>query len=76
MKYIKLKKKGKTILFYFKKIELGNAYREVDGFYVFEFKQIQGCWSDYVLREIADILTDLNREYHKKINELLFVHST
>lgn len=71
MRYIKLKKKKSRIYFYFGKVELGYAYREIDGFYVFIFEKHTGCWSDYTLREIAEILTDLTKEWSNQIkNEL------
>lgn len=72
MRYIKLRKKKKRIYFYFNSIILGYSYREVDGFYVFSFNEfIKGVWSDYVLREIANILTDLNMEYSNELSEHL-----
>lgn len=67
MKYIKLRRSKSKIYFYFNKVKLGYAYREVDGYYVFQFEQLQGYWSDYILREIADILTDLNEEWNKQV---------
>lgn len=75
MKYIKLKKKKSRIYFYFNKIELGYSYREVDGFYTFIFsnEHNNSSWNAYVLREIADILDDLNKEWSDIIDKELYV---
>lgn len=72
MKYIRLRRKGFKILFHWEgKTYLGYAYREVDGFYVFVFEGTGGNWTDYALREIADILTALNFEYNTQLNDEL-----
>lgn len=45
---------------------LGYCYVEVDGYYVFVNDPTNnGAWSDYVLRAIADVLTELNKEWDK-----------
>lgn len=71
MKYIKSIKEGNKILLKFNNILLGYCYMEVDGLYVFVFNtDINGFWSDYVLREIADILTELNKEWYQQLSKL------
>ena len=56
---------------YWDGINLGYTYPEVDGYYVFEFKDNPsgGFWSEYILRGIADTLRDLNKDWDEKINE-------
>lgn len=50
---------------------LGYCYREVDGYYVFVFGETRdGAWGGYVLREIADVLTDLNKEWDEKVKSV------
>ena len=51
---------------------IGYAYIEVDGYYVFVFdSEGGGCWSDYALLEIGNMLKDLNKEWDDKINEAI-----
>jgi len=53
------------------RVNLGYAYIEVDGFYVFVFCSSDGgCWSSYVLREIADKLDELNKPYKRFLDSL------
>lgn len=48
---------------------LGEAAIDVDGSYYFWFPEgPMGCWSAYVLREIADKLDALNKEYDDRMN--------
>ncbi len=58
--------------FYYEKIALGDVYKEVDGFYVFVPYVSGGFWESWVLREIADKLDSMNREWWEKIEEDLF----
>jgi hypothetical protein len=60
---------GHRVLFHFGKVLLGYAYREVDGYYVFMAKNNDSFWSDHVLREIADKLTELNSDWDKQVND-------
>lgn len=69
MKYIRIRKSKKYINFYFYDVLLGYAYREVDGFYAFIFNDNKGCWSSYILKEIAEILDDLNKEYSNQLDQ-------
>lgn len=49
-------------------IRIGNAYREVDGFYVFNPDLTNGgAWTQEILHEVHEILSDLNREWDKQI---------
>lgn len=50
---------------------LGYAYMGVDGFYVFVFNDsiVNSCWSEHVLRAIADKLTELNKEWSEQIDK-------
>lgn len=50
---------------------IGYAYKEVDGYYVFVFGKGEGSWSDYALREIADKLTELNKDWDEIIKKVL-----
>lgn len=73
MKYIEQRKKTDRIDFHFKPngVYLGYAYKEVDGYYVFVFSEkIGGAWTDYALGEIADNLTDLNKEWDKQVKTI------
>ena len=49
---------------------LGEVYREVDGYYVFIFKEgSRSCWSEYTLRLVADALEDLNKGWDEQIKK-------
>ena len=51
-------------------VEIGYIYCEVDGFYVFEIaSRLGGYWSEWVLRDIADQLHYMNKEWEQQINE-------
>lgn len=67
--HIHIRRKDRKILFHWGNVYIGYAYIEVDGFYVFSFEGTGGNWSDYALREIADVLTALNFEYDKHLKE-------
>lgn len=48
---------------------LGYAYMEDDGFYVFVFAESTGgSWSGYVLKAIADKLSELNKPWQDLID--------
>lgn len=49
---------------------IGYLYQEVDGFYVYQPNDADGCYSDYTLRAIADKLTGLNADWNFIINKL------
>jgi len=76
-KYINIQEivnnQGQTVCFsvtYINGVDLGALVKEVDGFYVWYPNRKQyGFWSAYVLRDLADILDDLNKDYEKEINE-------
>ncbi len=48
---------------------LGYAYQEVDGFYVFQFEDNNGCWSDYSLKAISDKLFELNKNWNEHLKK-------
>jgi hypothetical protein len=51
-------------------IQIGKAIIDVDGFYYFLPNQNGGgLWQAYVLREIADKLDDLNKEWNDQITK-------
>jgi hypothetical protein len=51
---------------------LGSVVKEVDGYYHFLPKgNLGGIWSSYVLREISEILDEMNEEWNNIVgNEL------
>lgn len=54
----------------FKDIVLGEAIRDVDGYFYFIFKKpMDGTWSPWVLRAIADMLDEMNKPWDDQINE-------
>lgn len=61
---------GNVIDFFFENGKyLGYAYREVDGYYVFQssLSQRYGFWTSYSLRMIADKLDELNKEWDEQL---------
>lgn len=51
---------------------VGHAYREVDGYYVFDFENSTGgVWSDYTLIEIGNKLRELNKDWDKELKEAM-----
>jgi len=50
---------------------LGKAVMDIDGYYYYwpSDNLSSGSWSSYTLREIADILEELNKEYEKSVKE-------
>ncbi len=53
---------------YFGIVNIGLIYRECDGLFVF-FTDTGGCWEDYTLRAIANVLTKLNKDWNNFIKE-------
>jgi hypothetical protein len=53
--------------------EIGFLYIEVDGYYVYQPNggPAPSCWSAYGMREIADKLDELNREWDKEVKRLM-----
>lgn len=49
---------------------LGFVYIEVDGFYVWSPPKDSGTWSDYALRNVADVLTELNKDWEEQIRNI------
>lgn len=54
-------------------VYVGDVYKEVDGYYVFEparnTKFFSGSWKSHNLREIADFLDNLNAEWDAEVQE-------
>ena len=49
---------------------VGEITREPDGFFYFWFSYpMRGCWPAYSLKEIADKLEELNKEWSDTINK-------
>jgi hypothetical protein len=49
---------------------LGKASLDVDGmYYYWPCEKLSGSWSSYSLREIADRLDELNKEYEESVKE-------
>ena len=53
---------------YFKTKLLGNATKDVDGFYYF-WPYGTGCWNDYSLRLIADTIEFLNEPLETRLKQ-------
>lgn len=50
--------------------EVAKAIRDIDGFYyLYVDPKSGGLWNEYSLRQIADILRELNQPYEEHINE-------
>lgn len=50
---------------------LGMFERDIDGYFYFsEDSRSKGFWSSYVLREIADKLDEINRDWDEQIKKL------
>lgn len=64
-----IKRPNGTVNFYFNRIRIGYAYMEVDGYYVFMFNKHDGFWSVFILKEIAEKLSELNKEWDKKVRK-------
>lgn len=53
----------------FNDIILGDAIRDVDGYFYFIFEQpVNGTWQAWTLRAIADVLDELNKAWDDQIN--------
>jgi hypothetical protein len=49
---------------------IGNAIMDIDGYYYYwPSDKLTGSWSSYILREIADTLDELNKEYEKSVKD-------
>lgn len=46
---------------------LGEFYREVDGYYVFDPESGSGYWPEWLLRALADELEELNKEWNEQV---------
>lgn len=60
---------GQHEVYYEDRVFLGHLLMKEDGFYDFWPDLKGGCWSAYVLREIADKLDEINAPYEKELNE-------
>ena len=56
-------------LVYLGTVKLGEAVKDVDGFFYFWFEKDNGSWPSCILRAIADKLDALNAPWEKTINE-------
>lgn len=51
---------------------LGYAYKEVDGYYVFESTMnSNGFWTSHSLRLVADKLDEVNKEWDEQVKQQL-----
>ena len=51
-------------------IHVGNMYKEVDGYYVYEYNNSRnGFWEAHALRMIADKLDEMNKDWDEEIKE-------
>lgn len=62
---------GGYLLFHKNGAFLGDAYKEVDGLYVFIPDTKLGAWTEHILYEIADFLASLNKDWIDNVNEEL-----
>ena len=62
---------GKYNILYENGVYLGDIIQKEDGFYDWwpPFPSNGGCWSSYVLREIADKIDELNKPYEKELED-------
>lgn len=72
------KKEGSRInLFWDNQKYIGFCYIEVDGFYVFVHDETNhGCWSEYSLRCISDVLKELNKAWTEQIRNDIRIITT
>ena len=50
--------------------KLGEFYREIDGYYVFEpNRERGGFYSEWYLQKLLELLTELNLEWDAKVSE-------
>ena len=54
---------------YFKDKKIGDCVRDVDGYFYF-WQYDDGCWSSYQLKEVAEILDELNKEWDEQVKTL------
>lgn len=61
----------------FNDIVLGQALMDVDGYlYFWDNKALTGCTEAWVLRQIADLLDGLNKEWDEEINKYFEAEKT
>lgn len=48
-------------------VNIGECYREVDGYLVWVPRENGGCWEAPHLRMVADFLDEANREWHESV---------
>lgn len=69
---IKLIKKHEIYNVYWENdLFLGTFQKDVDGFYYFWEHGNGGCWGENELRNIADSLQEINKEWNEYINNNL-----
>lgn len=70
MKYLTKKEINKNNFeIYFKTKKIGDCIRDVDGYFYF-WQYDDGCWSSYQLKEVSEILDELNIDWDNKVKEL------
>jgi hypothetical protein len=42
---------------------------DIDGYYYFDFKSENGIWTPIALRQVADLLEEINKPHDDGINE-------
>lgn len=52
-------------------VQIGELYQEIDGFYVFALPGRTGYWPEYLLRELADELKELNIKWLGEVTRAL-----
>ena len=51
----------------YNKVDVGELYQEIDGYYVWDPADLQGYLSAWFLRDIANKLDDLNRDWNEEL---------
>lgn len=70
MKLISLKELSKSVyrVYYYNGVIIGEISPLEDGYYHYWPISIQGCWSAEVMREIANTLDEMNKEWDAELN--------
>ena len=77
LKYTPTTKHSLNVIYASNNVKFGEIYQEVDGYYVF-WSCTTGCLPEYVLKELADYLHELNKVWENIIKNdpsLTEVHS-
>ena len=69
---MKIEKLNKSYYVFDGNEEIGSFQLDSDGYYYFwENSELTGCWTAYDLREIAELLDEVNEPYNTFVKENL-----